>query len=228
MNKDFPRILALLRKERKLSQKKAAEELGIGQALLSHYERGQRECGLAFLVKVADYYNVSTDYLLGRTASTNGKQIEESDIPEISDGNRGIAAKSITATLAKKMILTSIDIIYSLLVKTGNSKLLLTVTEFLSSSIYTSFRLIHRANPKNDPNIFGIKEEMAFRVASAERLTCEGKAVSAIEEAQKELRKSGEELTQASITNLEAEFGKQAIVLMSLIQNCEKSLKSKL
>ena len=56
INNDFPRILTLLRKEQGFSQKKVAEDLGISQALLSHYEKGIRECGLNFVVKVADYY----------------------------------------------------------------------------------------------------------------------------------------------------------------------------
>ena len=68
-NSDFPRILTLLRKERGFSQKKAAADLGISQALLSHYEKGIRECGLDFLVRAANYYQVSCDYLLGRTLS---------------------------------------------------------------------------------------------------------------------------------------------------------------
>ena len=58
---DFPRIITLLRKEKGLSQKQAALELGVSQALLSHYEKGIRECGLDFAVKIADYYNVSCD-----------------------------------------------------------------------------------------------------------------------------------------------------------------------
>ncbi|HJI61805.1 MAG TPA: helix-turn-helix domain-containing protein [Ruminococcus bromii] len=66
MNKDFPRIITFLRKERGLSQKQVAGDMGISQALLSHYEKGIRECGLDFLVKTAEYYGVSTDYLLGR------------------------------------------------------------------------------------------------------------------------------------------------------------------
>ena len=67
MNKDFPRIMTLLRKERGLSQKQAAADLDVTQALLSHYENGKRECGLDFLVRAADYYKVSVDYLLGRS-----------------------------------------------------------------------------------------------------------------------------------------------------------------
>ena len=68
MNSHFPRIITLLRKERGLSQKSAAEQLGVSQALLSHYEKGIRECGLDFLLRAAEYYGVSCDYLLGRTS----------------------------------------------------------------------------------------------------------------------------------------------------------------
>ena len=78
MNSDFPRIITLLRKERGISQKNAAADLGISQALLSHYEKGIRECGLEFLVKTADYYNVSCDYLLGRSPEPAGKTISRS------------------------------------------------------------------------------------------------------------------------------------------------------
>ena len=52
MNADFPRLITLLRKEKGISQKQAAAELGISQALLSHYEKGIRECGLEFLVQI--------------------------------------------------------------------------------------------------------------------------------------------------------------------------------
>ena len=67
MKPDFASILGSLRHENKLSQKKAADGLGISQALLSHYENGVREPKLEFIVKACDYYGVSTDYILGRT-----------------------------------------------------------------------------------------------------------------------------------------------------------------
>ena len=67
MVNDFPRTLSLLRQEKKISQRKAAAELQVSQALLSHYENGVREPGLSFVVRAADYYGVSCDYLLGRT-----------------------------------------------------------------------------------------------------------------------------------------------------------------
>ncbi|MGN0612519.1 MAG: helix-turn-helix domain-containing protein [Porcipelethomonas sp.] len=67
MNSEFPKIITEERKKRKLSQKQAAADLGISQALLSHYEKGIRECGLDFVVKIADYYDVSCDSLLGHS-----------------------------------------------------------------------------------------------------------------------------------------------------------------
>ena len=65
MNEEFSRTLSLLRQEKGVSQRAAAGVLGISQALLSHYEKGIRECGLDFVVRAADYYGVSCDYLLG-------------------------------------------------------------------------------------------------------------------------------------------------------------------
>ena len=78
---EFNRIIKLLRKERGITQKQAAEDLGVSQALLSHYEKGIRECGLDFVVRVADYYNVSCDYLLGRSAERNGMMLSAEDLP---------------------------------------------------------------------------------------------------------------------------------------------------
>lgn len=65
MNCNFPKIISELRKSRGISQKQAAIDLGVSQALLSHYEKGIRECGLDFLIKLSQYYDVTCDELLG-------------------------------------------------------------------------------------------------------------------------------------------------------------------
>ena len=65
--KDFPETLCALRKRLGLSQRRAASDLQISQALLSHYENGTREPGLAFVCRACDYYGVTADYLLGRS-----------------------------------------------------------------------------------------------------------------------------------------------------------------
>ena len=67
----FSQKLSQLRKETGASQRSVAAELNISQALLSHYEKGIREPGLDFVVRVCDYYGVSADYLLGRSEDKN-------------------------------------------------------------------------------------------------------------------------------------------------------------
>ena len=69
MERSFPETLSALRREKNISQRSAAAELGISQALLSHYENGAREPGLNFVCRVCDYYGVTADYLLCRTDS---------------------------------------------------------------------------------------------------------------------------------------------------------------
>ena len=76
-NTHFSRTLSLLRKEKGASQREAAGALGISQALLSHYENGIREPGLAFVTKACDYYHVSADYLLGITDDPTWRGAEE-------------------------------------------------------------------------------------------------------------------------------------------------------
>ncbi len=68
----FAKMLVTLRNERNISQKKASADLGISQALLSHYEKGIRECGLDFVIRCSEYYGVTTDYLLGVSNSRTG------------------------------------------------------------------------------------------------------------------------------------------------------------
>ncbi len=83
-NQTFSDRLTLQRKQKGVSQKQAAADLGISQALLSHYENGIREPGLQFLVKAADYYNVSCDYLLGHAANVLqlNQAVDFEDLPE--------------------------------------------------------------------------------------------------------------------------------------------------
>lgn len=56
-----------LREDSDISQKQLANVLGISQRAYSHYENGTRKIPLDILLSLADYYNCSTDYLLGRT-----------------------------------------------------------------------------------------------------------------------------------------------------------------
>ena len=56
-----------LRTNYKISQVKLAIDLNLSQNSISRYENGEREADYDTLVAIADYFNVSVDYLLGRT-----------------------------------------------------------------------------------------------------------------------------------------------------------------
>ena len=56
-----------LREDRDYTQKTVAEYLGIHPNVYRRYEKGNRSFPLEHIIKLADFYHVSTDYLLGRT-----------------------------------------------------------------------------------------------------------------------------------------------------------------
>ena len=56
-----------LREKSHVSQVKLAIDLGLSQNSISRYENGEREADYATLISIADYFDVSLDYLLGRT-----------------------------------------------------------------------------------------------------------------------------------------------------------------
>ena len=111
---EFSRTLSLLRQERGVSQRTAAGDLGISQALLSHYENGIREPGLAFVVKACDYYHVSADFILGRTLSREGNMLTEQEILNATEpGN--ILQGSVLATLQSKLLSGAVGVLFGLL-----------------------------------------------------------------------------------------------------------------
>ena len=58
-----------LRIDSDLSQKKIGEILHISQRSYSHYETGSRNIPIEMLIRLADYYDTTIDYLVGRTDS---------------------------------------------------------------------------------------------------------------------------------------------------------------
>lgn len=59
--------LKFLRKQKHMSQLSLAMKLNLTQNSISRYETGEREPDLNTLIRIADYFNVSIDYLLERT-----------------------------------------------------------------------------------------------------------------------------------------------------------------
>ena len=160
MNRDFSRTITFLRKERKLSQKQAAAELGISQALLSHYEKGIRECGLDFVVKAADYYNVTCDYLLGRTAD---RDYEAADTNRETGSNKQSAAQRINRRLISSMI----NVIYDYTATAKNRKLDRVVTNYIMLGLYKVFRRLYSSNKSNPQEMFTVPQGLYIGYSSA-------------------------------------------------------------
>ncbi len=222
MNTDFPRILTLLRKEKGVSQKSAAAELKISQALLSHYEKGIRECGLDFLVRSADYYGVSCDYLLGRSPDRRGATLTVEDIPENDTHNRD-SRMPVLPMLSKKLIANSLNVLFDLLSKTGSKTLVGEASAFLMLAVYRVFRLVHAINPKNQGAMFSLPLPLAGRYADAAMQLCEANAAAVATG----VPLPGQEAvrdTQITVTtqSLGEEYPLWSSSLLNLIQTAEK------
>lgn len=63
----LPVRLKEVRKKRKLTQYQAAEKMGLSRGQLANYEQGSREPDYDTLLKIANFYNVTTDYLIGKS-----------------------------------------------------------------------------------------------------------------------------------------------------------------
>ena len=159
MTSDFSRTLALLRKEKKISQRTAASDLQISQALLSHYENGLREPGLSFVVRAADYYGVSCDFMLGRSMSREGSAMPQDKIPDASVEKDNVLSGSAVVMLKKKMLVNSTALVMDLVGKTGSIQLANEISDYLSLSLYRVFRYMYHADPSNPEETFRISRE---------------------------------------------------------------------
>ncbi len=155
MASDFSRTLALLRKEKKISQRTAAGDLGVSQALLSHYENGLREPGLGFVIRAADYYGVSCDYLLGRTMSRDGAAAPPARLREAPAG-----PEDSDFAWQRKLVGNSSALLFQIAEQAGSTQLSGEIATYLSLAIYKAFRYLYMADPES--------VEAAFRTPSTQ------------------------------------------------------------
>ena len=216
---DFPRILTLLRKEKKLSQKKVAADLNVSQALLSHYEKGIRECGLAFVAKAAKFYGVSADYLLGLSPNRDGLTISVDEIPENDPRLKdNMLRGSLIPVLSKKLIINSLNIIFDMLQKCDNKSVTSSVSDFLMLSVYKSFRMLYSLNSENNEKFFTLSDTIAQNAAFAEMLLKEANILSGEEE----YKLSNPDCFNITTDKLSEIYPIFASSLMSLIKESEK------
>lgn len=227
MSPHFSRIISLLRREQKLSQKQVAADLGISQALLSHYEKGIRECGLDFVVKVADYYSVSCDYLLGRSPDRSGAvlSVDELPVPEDAGKDTAVGSAGLVVTLNKKLISNSLYVLFGLLGKTKNKLLVSQVSLFLMLAVYKMFRVVYSINPKNPQAMFSVPGALSDGYSDAAMKKAEANAMAVAKGEIKQIPELGavELISPVEVTtqSLNEDYPLFAASLLNLIKNTE-------
>lgn len=226
MNSEFSRIITLLRKERGTTQKQAAADLGVSQALLSHYEKGIRECGLDFVVRAADYYNVSCDYLLGRSADRNGLTLTVEDLPEAESRTDSKFRGSVLPIMNKKLIVHSLNILYDKLCACPDKGLVSEISAYLMIAVYKMFRLIYTSNTKNAENLFRVSQKASSGYSNAAMLCAEAN-VEALLSGESVDGTNGIKDTGAFAMTTESiskEYPLYATSLLNLIKLCEEKI----
>lgn len=111
---EYGNRIAALRDKRGLTQEELSHILGISRASLSHYEKNRREPDHETLIKIADQFKVSIDYLVGRTSEPSidldqevrefVDELELSDEEILAKFALTIDGRKLTATEAKRFI----------------------------------------------------------------------------------------------------------------------------
>ena len=141
--------IAELRRKKGWSQKETAAKLGISQALLSHYEKGIRECGLDFLCKASKVFSVSADYLLGL-------EDKNSSLPPDSDNIHADLKQFPKLEKSLNDTLNTLSLLYSITARVGNPEICKDFNKIIFSDIYMLTRLFEQryfANENFEKNI---------------------------------------------------------------------------
>jgi transcriptional regulator with XRE-family HTH domain len=227
-NPNFSRTITLLRKEKGISQKAAADALGVSQALLSHYEKGIRECGLTFLTRAADFYGVSCDYLLGRSKEVTGRTIAISDIPDEDPAKKErISPGELMLSFNKKLIMNAVNIVFTLIGKTGSAGFMKDASVYMCLALYKLFRLVHISNAKNDKNFFEIKENAAFALSTAAMNSAEANMlceVNGVQFAGRDYCKNQTDETVITSTSLGDMFSATSASMLNVVKNSEAKM----
>ena len=225
MSQDFNRIITLLRKERGITQKQAALDLGISQALLSHYEKGIRECGLDFVVRLANYYGVSCDYLLGRSPDRSGVTLTVDELPDPDSSRDGHYHGSVLPTLNKKLLFNSMNILFDKLNACPDKRLVGEMSGYLMLAVYKMYRLLYSAYSKNSDDTFAVEPEIyrgysaaAMEVAEARvAQLLHGDKVGNYDLQQEKLSMTGEKLAE--------DYPLYATSLANLVRSSEERIR---
>ncbi len=208
--------LLYLRKDRGLSQKQVASDLSVSQSLLSHYEKGIRECGIDFLSKAADYYDVSTDYLLGRAYEMENNQ--SSDLLGDESDEKLLGNGSVTANLSKKLVINSLTLIFDILNSCGKKEALSVMSFYFSLCIYKAFRMLYRTSGSNEGFFNTERDTFPYCIDSEISLT-EMKLIKLLKDSS-----SSEPLPTITHGYLNEKYPRYASSLLNILHNVDNKI----
>lgn len=130
----FPKRLKELRTEKGISQRKLADALGLSNRSISVYEQGVTEPSIKTLVNIANYFDVTVDYLIGNSDSRSGQN--ESLINELGLSDKAIdkireIKTNIQLDLYDEIFLFYIDIINGIFTSDNLDNLLEFMSQFI-------------------------------------------------------------------------------------------------
>ncbi len=221
MASDFSRTLALLRREKRISQRTAAGDLQVSQALLSHYENGLREPGLSFVVRAADYYGVSCDYLLGRSMSREGNSVLN-----VAPDEQPAEQHHPQAALSRRLVTDSAAVLLEAAARSGSQQLVDELTMYFSAVEYKLFRYLYAADAKNPEQAFRTDSERydalcdALMKLTELRIRCAAQGGGALG-----LPEEAVDMPDLSIASLPANYPGLADSLLQILQNISDSIE---
>ena len=225
--KIFGERLRALRDERHLRQADMAEVL---QITLVHYQRmeyGKVNVPSLTLCFLADYFSVTTDYLLGRSAERNGMMLSAEDLPNPEKMKDNVYHGSVLPTMNKKLISNSLNVLYAKIGQCHSKALTTEVSAYLMMAVAKMFRLLYSAEPHNASSMFSI---------GAHRWRGYSDAVMRMSEANVEALLAGEDLKGAegvkdpaclamTTESLTREFPLYTPSLLNLVKTSETHVK---
>ena len=148
------RILTELRKEKEIGQKELAVYLNVSVGTVSNYENDVHSPDLSTLCKLADFFGVTTDYLLGRTVQRNftADPFEAAEKEVVINTEKG----SMINKINRSLLMNTTSVIYDLLAKIGNKHLTNAVSNYLMSAEYVIFRTIYNSEKNNSQTMFSL------------------------------------------------------------------------
>lgn len=206
MTNDVAATLTRLRKERGLGQQQAADDLGVSQPVLSHYERGLRACSLPFIVKAAAYYGVSCDYLLGAASQR---------------GHDAAHAPAALAFPGEHSFSDALPILFALLEKINSPVLTQEATALMEIQFYKLFRGLYQHFAKKPADLFAWPLAFYQGDADAAAALSEARIARLLQPTAPSSASSPPPLSSSWLTEA---FPQQAPGLFALIELAEASL----